>query len=118
VGLAEMYVQWALALQDLAEAGTVLEPPSADIQVLQIGPAVLAGLPGEIFVQLGLTLKEAWRERPAFVLGYANGLVGYVPTREAYAEGGYEVTVAQRVRLLPLAPEAGEQMVATALALV
>jgi hypothetical protein len=118
VGLAEMYVQWARALQDLAEADTVLEPPSAEIQVLQVGPAVLAGLPGEIFVQLGFTLKEAWRERPAFVLGYTNGLVGYVPTREAYAEGGYEVTVAQRVRLLPVAPEAGEQMVATALTLV
>ncbi|HZS85872.1 MAG TPA: neutral/alkaline non-lysosomal ceramidase N-terminal domain-containing protein [Chloroflexota bacterium] len=118
VGLAEMYVQWARALQALAEAGTVLEPPTAEIQVLQVGPAVLAGLPGEIFVQLGLTLKDAWRERPAFVCGYTNGLVGYVPTREAYAEGGYEVTVAQRARLLPLAPEAGERMVATALALV
>ena len=85
------------------------------IQVLQIGPAVVAGLPGEIFVELGLRLKAALPDRPVFVAGYANGNVGYVPTRAAYDEGGYEVTVAQRARLLPLSPDAGEQMVAAAL---
>ena len=37
--------------------------------------------------------------------GYANGTIEYVPTRAAYAEGGYEVTHACHV-----APEAGEQI--------
>ena len=83
--------------------------------MLQIGPAVVVGLPGEIFAELGLHLKAALPDRPVLVAGYANGNVGYVPTRAAYDEGGYEVTVAQRARLLPLSPDAGEQMVAAAL---
>ena len=29
-----------------------------------------------------------------YLIGYANGDVGYLPTRAAYAEGGYEVEVA------------------------
>ena len=29
-----------------------------------------------------------------FVAGYANAAFGYIPTREAYAEGGYEVDAA------------------------
>ncbi|MER3417672.1 MAG: hypothetical protein C4343_00800 [Chloroflexota bacterium] len=28
------------------------------------------------------------------IAGYSNGSVGYLPTRRAYAEGGYEVTLA------------------------
>lgn len=115
VGLGEFYLAWARELQALAERDEVLPPPAAEIQVLQIGPAVVAGLPGEIFVELGLRLKAALPDRPVFVAGYANGNVGYVPTRAAYDEGGYEVTVAQRARLLPLSPDAGEQMVAAAL---
>ncbi len=115
VGLGEFYVAWARELQRLAEAGESLPPTAAEVQVLQLGPAVLVGLPGEIFVELGLRIKERLRGRAVFIAGYANGNVGYVPTRAAYAEGGYEVTLAQRARLLPLSPEAGELMVATAL---
>jgi hypothetical protein len=118
LALGEMYLQWAQRLQALADAGEVLAPPYAEIQALRIGPAVCVGLPGEIFVELGLGLKAAVPDRPVLVCGYTNGLVGYVPTRAAYDEGGYEVTVAQRARLLPLSPDAGEKMVTTALELI
>ncbi len=37
--------------------------------------------------------------------GYTNGTIGYVPTRAAYAEGGYEVTQACQV-----VPDASEQI--------
>jgi hypothetical protein len=43
--------------------------------------------------------------RHTLYAGYTDGTIGYVPTRAAYAEGGYEVTHACRV-----APEAGEQV--------
>jgi len=39
-----------------------------------------------------------------------------VPIREAYEEGGYEVVIAQRPRLLPIGLGAGEATVETALA--
>jgi hypothetical protein len=39
------------------------------------------------------------------IAGYTDGAVGYVPTRAAYPEGGYEVDRACRV-----GPEAGEMI--------
>ena len=33
-------------------------------------------------------------DAPVFVVGYANAVFGYIPTRQAYAEGGYEVDTA------------------------
>jgi hypothetical protein len=32
--------------------------------------------------------------RPLFTVAYANAAFGYIPTREAYPEGGYEVDTA------------------------
>ena len=32
------------------------------------------------------------------MIGYADGDVGYLPTRAAYAEGGYEVDVSDGMR--------------------
>ena len=61
----------------------------AEIQVVSIGDWNFVGWPGEMFVEFGLAVK---RERPGtFVISYANGeLQGYLVTREAAEEGGYE----------------------------
>ena len=118
VGLAEFYLHWAQQLQSLADAETVPAPLTAEVQVLGIGLAALFGLPGEIFVDLGLQIKARLAGHRVFVASYANGNVGYVPTRSAFDEGGYEVKVAQRARLIPLSPGAGELMVEGALALL
>jgi hypothetical protein len=49
------------------------------------------------------------------VLGYSNGCTGYVPTPQAIAEGGYEPDASFRYyETLPLAPEAGGEMVEAA----
>ena len=39
-------------------------------------------------------LRRAVGDDKLFVVGYANAGFGYIPTREAYAEGGYEVETA------------------------
>ena len=44
-----------------------------------------------------------------FVAGYCNDLIGYIPTRAAYAEGGYEVDTAR------IAAGSGETILDTAL---
>jgi hypothetical protein len=64
----------------------------AEVQAMVVGDTVLATLPCEPFCELGLRIKEGVHPRRAFVVGYANGMVGYVPTREAFARGGYETT--------------------------
>ena len=61
-----------------------------ELQGFRVGEAAFVAIPGEVFVEIGLTLK---RQLPhsIFVFGIANGYVGYIPTREAYEAGGYEV---------------------------
>ena len=59
--------------------------------LLAIGDLVLVGVPGELFAELGIAIKANPYFRHTFVLGYCNDLVGYIPTREAYEVGGYEV---------------------------
>ncbi|MBC7288483.1 MAG: neutral/alkaline non-lysosomal ceramidase N-terminal domain-containing protein [Armatimonadetes bacterium] len=67
------------------------EPGRAEICALRIGSLGLVGLPGEIFCEIGLAIK---RRSPAQFTGVAELALhnlGYVPTRRAFDEGGYEV---------------------------
>jgi neutral ceramidase len=77
--------------------------------VVTIGNLALIGIPGELFVELGLVLKASPHFAQTFVAGYCNDLIGYIPTRAAYAEGGYEVDTAR------VAAGSGEAMVEAAL---
>lgn len=61
-----------------------------ELQGFRLGDAAFVAIPGEVFVEIGLTLKRRL-PNPIFVFGIANGYVGYIPTREAYETGGYEV---------------------------
>jgi hypothetical protein len=68
---------------------------SADNPVEQICVALddsaLISFPGELFTEIGQEIK---RESPfgrTYIIGLANGSVGYVPTRQAISQGGYEV---------------------------
>jgi hypothetical protein len=69
----------------------------------------MVGIPGEPFVELGLALKRSPHYPHTFVVGYCNDLIGYIPTRAAYDEGGYEVDTAR------IAAGAGEEIVEAAL---
>jgi neutral ceramidase len=124
---AEAKVQWALvhwtermfeAMQEDKLSPTV----NAEIQMIRVGDLVLIGVPGEYFVELGLQIKEGIRQSgvsQVMICGFANGNVGYIPARRAYALGGYEVADAYKYYgyAAALAPEAGEQIVAKAIEL-
>ncbi len=79
------------------------------LSVARIGETAIVGLPGEAFVELGLALKANPYFPHTLVVGYCNDLILYIPTREAYAQGGYEVEMAR------VACGSGEQIVAAAL---
>lgn len=68
------------------------------MQAMAVGPVRWVALPGEMFVETGVGLKDS---RASFVVGYANGYLGYVPIRRAYGEGGYEVGVRAFSRVAP-----------------
>ena len=73
-------------------------PARGEIQAMRLGPVRWISLPGEPFVETGLALKQAGA---TFVVGYANGYLGYFPIRRAYTEGGYEVIAGAWSRVAP-----------------
>ena len=82
-----------------------------EIQVFWIGETPMIALPGEIFVEMGMAIKNHVGRNQVFVVSLSNDSIGYVPIRQAYEEGGYESTVSA------LAPGCGEHLVEEAIAL-
>ena len=60
------------------------------LAALRIGSAAFCFIPGEPFAETGLAIRAQSPFRVTFVVGYAEGSIGYIPTDEAYRDGGYE----------------------------
>jgi hypothetical protein len=75
----------------------------APMSVARLGELELVALPGEPYNQLGVEIRRDGGG-PVLLLGYTNGYLGYIPTREAYASLDYEILMS------PLAPGAGERL--------
>ena len=67
-------------------------PHEVEVQVIALGNEIAwVALPGEIFVELGLAVKQSSPFRHTFIAELANGAIGYIPNQPAYLEGNYEV---------------------------
>lgn len=64
---------------------------STAIATLRLGHAALAFLPGEPFVETGNEVRAQSPFEWTGIVGFAEESIGYVPTDEAFAEGGYEI---------------------------
>lgn len=89
--------------------------PKAEVQVLRVGEWYFAGIPAEYFVEHGLRIKLQTHPRYALVVAGANGMLGYVPTVQAFAHGGYETTLGPPSRM---APETGDLLADEAIRLI
>lgn len=88
----------SLVLAQAARDGSLEESINAslpaEIQRIKIGNWNFIGWPGEVFVEYALEVKRQCPE--TYIIAYCNGLLnGYIVTREAYEEGGYEACTAQ-----------------------
>ncbi|WP_224387959.1 hypothetical protein [Pseudonocardia sp. ICBG1293] len=108
-----LYRCWA----DWARAVPVDAPRTwaGDVTVLSWGPVTLVALPGEPFAATAATVRArlaATAERPVVVIGYSNGVPGYLPTVDEYPLGGYEVLDAHRYYGMPgrFAPGSAERV--------
>ncbi len=62
----------------------------AKVGALRVAEAAFVFLPGEPFAETGLAIRERSRFGFTAVVGYSEASVGYIPTDEAFREGGYE----------------------------
>ena len=107
---ASEHITWGLS-RSLAGVGESLP---VDVSVMTIGSDVaIVCLPGEVFVELGLAIKQASPFRTTLIVELSNAVETlYVPHRAAYVGGSYEVTNSA------LLPGGGELLVEAALTLL
>ncbi len=62
-----------------------------EVQLFQVNDGIFSGIPMEPFSETALEMKEILQNELVFFGGYMNGYLGYLPTKDEYAYGGYEV---------------------------
>jgi hypothetical protein len=107
-GRADVFDRQAELVAGMPEQLTVV------ISAARIGPFAIASNPGELFVEHGLSIKRRSPFRHTVVSELTNDLIMYQPTREAFAQQGYETLVGPN----RVAMEGIERIVDTAVELV
>jgi neutral ceramidase len=89
------------------------KPHHVEVQAIALGSDIAwVSLPGEIFVELGLAIKQRSPFPHIFLVELANESIGYIPDRRSYAEGNYEPESAR------CAAGSGEMLVEAAIQLL
>lgn len=65
-------------------------PVRVRVSALALGPLLHVGVQGELFVALGQQIRSALGDDWTCVAALCDGTIGYIPTADAYAVGGYE----------------------------
>ncbi|HUY37094.1 MAG TPA: hypothetical protein VMV69_30545 [Pirellulales bacterium] len=101
VNVVERLLAWTELVYQAVEAGG--QRPTRELVgwALRIDELALVAVNGEPFAELGLEVKRRSAVPNTFLLGYSNGCLGYLPTPEAFDEGGMEVEESYRNYLLP-----------------
>lgn len=82
-----------------------------EVMALRIGDVGIVGLPGEIFCEFGIDIRNSSPARHTLVVELANDAIGYIPTRPSFDQGGYEPTPGATFYL----PGAGDRLADSAL---
>ncbi len=80
------------------------------IQAFRIGDLAISAIPCEVFVEIGLEIKEKSPFASNFTISLANGYNGYLPTPKQHSWGGYETW---RARSSYLEVQASEKITGT-----
>jgi hypothetical protein len=100
-------LQWP---EELAAYLTPQSQVRLPVRFLRINAdTALWAAPLELFCEIAMEVRAKSPVKNTFYVGYANGWLGYLPTAQAFPEGGYETTVT------PFTPPAGAALAAAAL---
>ncbi|MBD3185162.1 hypothetical protein GF312_22975 [Candidatus Poribacteria bacterium] len=86
----EITLTWARDALTMVKKVKLAAKVPVEVQVIKLGDIGIVGIPGEVFVDIGLSIKKDSPFNHTFVTGYTNGCIGYMPTQKAFQEGGYE----------------------------
>lgn len=115
----EITLTWAQDALKMVKLGKRSAIVPVEVQVLRLGEIMLVGIPGEVFVEIGLGIKAGSPFEYTFVAGYTNGCIGYMPTKKAFHEGGYETHFAYRLYgIYPVDQDVAEKMISSSLKLI
>lgn len=95
----------------LIVARRITELRQAPVTTIATGELAISCLPGEVFVEFGLAIKQQSPFRTTLVTAYNDVTLQYIPTASAFPEGAYEVDGGWRY----IAPGAGEALAAGAI---
>lgn len=110
---AEDMLGYASCIQNRKRIDLRDDENPAEIQVIAVGNHIIAGIPGEIFVEFALRIKADSDTETVFIFELANGcLPGYCINREAALSESYESGNSM------LMPEFGDKITDTALELI
>lgn len=70
-----------------------------EVQVIKVGNQCFTGYSGDVFVEYGLRIKQEAKDKVHFISSHTNGRNGYIPVKEAFAQGGYEVRTTRSNKL-------------------
>ncbi len=79
-------LDWPEELAAYGRPGYVKLP----VRFLKINETLLWSAPVEMFCEIAMAVRERSPFPHTFYLGYTNGWFGYLPTKAAFEEGGYE----------------------------
>ena len=80
----EIYARETMLLKDFPQQLPLI------LQAFRLGDLAITAVPCEVFVEIGLEIKEKSPFKPTFTTSLANGYNGYLPTPEHHKLGGYE----------------------------
>lgn len=83
--------EWLTIVLEKYEQGIRRLSIDLEVQLFQVNDGMFSGLPMEPFSETALEVKENLQNELAFFGGYTNGYIGYLPTKEEFLYGGYEV---------------------------
>jgi neutral/alkaline ceramidase-like enzyme len=90
---SNVVTHWRDSMTATVNAGHAISHSDAELFAISFGKIILLGANAEVFSEFTDWLRAS-DKRHIYLLGYANGTLGYLPARSNYLEGGYEVDVA------------------------
>lgn len=82
---------WLQECDRLRKEGIFEQYKQIEVQFLKINGGCLCGIPNEVFCEIALHIANLVSEPLLLFGGYTNGIDSYLPSREEWHKGGYEI---------------------------